>query len=287
MQNLQNEKKPLSVNTILEYKKEGKKLTMLTAYDYSSAKYFDRALVDMILVGDSLAMVALGHENTLKITLDEMIIFTKAVARGVKRALVVADMPFMSYHSDKSSATKNAGKLLQSGASAVKIEGGSDYMIDLTKHLTGCGIPVISHLGFTPQYINTIGGYRVQGKSFENTIAILEQAKKLQSAGAFAIVLEMMPEKSAKFITENLDIPTIGIGAGRFTSGQVLVCDDVLGKYDEFCPKFARKYADLSTVIYDAGKNFVEDVESGRFPGENEIFDLNDEEQQKLNEYCN
>lgn len=274
--------KPVTVSTIMKYKKEDKKITMLTSYDCSTARYVDEAGIDTILVGDSLGMVVLGYDTTLKVTLDEMKIFTSAVARGAKRAMVIADMPFMSYHSSIEKATENAGELIRAGAQAVKIEGGTDYIVEVTKHLNEMGIPVVAHLGFTPQYLNTIGGYSVQGKSFDCTVRILEQAKKLQNAGAFMLVLEMVPEESAKYITEQLEIPTIGIGAGRYTSGQVLVVDDILGKYGEFKPKFARKYADMKSEIFDVASRFRNDVENGLFPSDDEVFKLNDEQRAKL-----
>ena len=192
--------KPVTVSTIMKYKNENKKITMLTSYDCSTARYVDEAGIDTILVGDSLGMVVLGYDTTLKVTLDEMKIFTSAVSRGAKRAMVIADMPFMSYHSSIEKATENAGELIRAGAQAVKIEGGTDYIVEVTKHLNEMGIPVVAHLGFTPQYLNTIGGYSVQGKSFDCTVRILEQAKKLQNAGAFMLVLEMVPEESAKYI---------------------------------------------------------------------------------------
>lgn len=274
--------KPVTVSTIMKYKKEDKKITMLTSYDCSTARYVDEAGIDTILVGDSLGMVVLGYDTTLKVTLDEMKIFTSAVSRGAKRAMVIADMPFMSYHSSIEKATENAGELIRAGAQAVKIEGGTDYIVEVTKHLNEMGIPVVAHLGFTPQYLNTIGGYSVQGKSFDCTVRILEQAKKLQNAGAFMLVLEMVPEESAKYITEQLEIPTIGIGAGRYTSGQVLVVDDILGKYGEFKPKFARKYADMKSEIFDVASRFRNDVENGLFPNDDEVFKLNDEQRAKL-----
>ena len=272
----------LNVKTIQKLKNDGQKITALTAYDYSTAKYLDEAGVDIILVGDSLAMVALGYETTHSIGMEEMLVFTKAVAKGVQRALVVVDMPFMSYHSDVSSAIKNAGEMIKVGAKSIKIEGASDYILEVIERCVQSGIPVVGHLGFTPQFLNTIGGYNVQGKSFETTLGILEQAKKLEQAGVFVIVLEMVPEESAKYITDNLSIPTIGIGAGRYCSGQILVSDDVLGKFSDFTPKFARRYADLDSIIKDSAKKYVEDVLSGEFPSEEEVFKLSEEELQKM-----
>jgi len=277
--------KPISIYTLRKFKNEGKKIIALTAYDYSTAKYIDEAGIDFILVGDSLAMVALGHKTTLEVTVDEMLVFTKAVARAANRALVVADMPFMSYHSSTAEAVTNAGRFLkEGGAKAVKIEGGSKYIVDTVKHCVNVGIPVMGHLGFTPQFLHTLGGYNVQGKNLETTQKILEQAQTLEEAGAFAVVLEMVPEEAARVITENLSIPTIGIGAGRYCSGQILVSDDILGKYSEFTPKFARKYADMAGLIKDAVSRYGDDVVNGDFPAGGEIFHLTDEERERLEE---
>lgn len=274
--------KNVTIATFADKKEKNEKITMLTAYDYSTAKYFDEAGLDSILVGDSLGMVVLGYDTTHKVTMEEMKIFTSAVARGAKRALVISDMPFMSYHCSIDEAVKNAGALIQSGANAVKVEGAGDFILSVIKRFNESGIPVMGHLGFTPQYLNVLGGYKVQGKSFENTMLILEQAKKLEEAGAFAVVLEMVPEEAARYISENLKIPTIGIGGGRYCDGQILVADDVLGKYGEFKPKFARKYADLKTIIFEAAKNYISDVTTHKFPDETEVFHLKDEETNKL-----
>lgn len=270
--------KNITVNTFQAKKANKEKITMLTAYDCSTAKYFDDAGVDAILVGDSVGMVVLGYESTTSVTLDEMKIFTAAVARGAKRCMVVADMPFMSYHLTVADAVKNAGELIRAGASAVKLEGASDFIVEVVKRCVESGIPVVGHLGFTPQYLNVLGGYKVQGKSADKTKFILDQAKKLENAGAFAVVLEMVPEESAELITQKLGITTIGIGAGRYTDGQVLVADDILGKFSEFKPKFARRYADLKSVITKAGEEYVNDVITGKFPSEDEVFHLSQEE---------
>lgn len=277
--------KPITVNTIQKYKNTKKPITALTAYDYSTAKYLDETGIDIVLIGDSLAMVALGYETTHNVTVEDMLVFTKAVSRAAKRSLVVVDMPFMSYHSSKETAIQNAGRFIQEGgAKAVKIEGASPFIVDIIKHCVEVGIPVLGHLGFTPQFLNTLGGYNIQGKTTENTKIILEQAMKLQEAGVFGIVLEMVPEEAAKLITEKLDIPTIGIGAGRYCSGQILVSDDVLGKYSDFTPKFARKFADLSNVMKKAFEDYKQEVENNTFPNENEIFHLSEEENKKLEE---
>lgn len=270
--------KNITVNTFYQKREKNEKITMLTAYDCSTAKYFDEAGVDSILVGDSVGMVVLGYDSTTSVTMDDMKVFTSAVSRGAKRCMIIADMPFMSYHLTVSDAVKNASDLIRAGASAVKLEGASDHILEVVKRCVESGIPVIGHLGFTPQYLNVLGGYKVQGKSAENTRFILEQAKKLEKAGAFAVVLEMVPEESAKLITDNINIATIGIGAGRYTSGQVLVADDILGKYSDFKPKFARRYADLKTIIKDSCEKYIEDVHNGRFPDESEIFHLSEAE---------
>lgn len=273
--------KKISTNTLLKYKKENRKITALTAYDYSTAKFLDESGIDLILVGDSLGMVMLGYKNTLAVTMEDMLHHTKAVVKGVEKSLVVVDMPFMSYQADESSALINAGRCIkEGGASAVKIEGGSKLIVGVTRHCIESGIPVLGHLGFTPQFLNTLGGYNIQGKNIETTKKILEQAKNLEEAGAFGIVLEMVPEESAKYITDNLNIPTIGIGAGRYCSGQILVIDDILGKYTDFTPKFARKYADLASTIKQAVINYKDDVISGDFPSKNEVLELNDKEKE-------
>lgn len=264
--------KKVTVNTIKKYKENQEKFSVLTAYDYSTAKYIDEAGIDIILIGDSLAMTALGYETTHSIGVDEMRIFTKAVAKGVSHALVVTDMPFMSYHTDVASAVKNCGEMIKNGANAVKIEGYSDYILDVIKRLVESGIPVVGHLGFTPQFLNTLGGYKIQGKTHEAAEEILRQAKELEKAGVFSIVLEMVPQESARFITENLDVPTISCGAGKYCDAQVLVCDDVFGKFSEFTPKFARKYGDMKSLIIDCAKRFNDDVKSGKFPSEDEVF---------------
>lgn len=264
--------KKVNVKTIQKYKEENQKFSVLTAYDYSTAKYLDEAGIDIILIGDSLAMVALGYETTHSVGVEEMSIFTKAVSKGVQRAMVVTDMPFLSYHTDIPSAVKNCGEMIKFGANAVKIEGFSDYILDVISRLTETGIPVMGHLGFTPQFLNTLGGYKIQGKTKEAAEEILKQAKSLEQAGVFSIVLEMVPQDSARYITENLTVPTISCGAGKYCDAQVLVSDDVFGKFSDFKPKFARKYGDMKSLILDCAKRFNEDVKSGKFPSDDEIF---------------
>ena len=229
-------------------------------------------------------MVALGYETTHQVSMTEMKIFTSAVARGAKRALVVADMPFLSTTVSISQGIQNAGELIKAGAGAVKIEGGDNYTIELVQRLVTSGIPVVAHLGFTPQFLHVFGGYNIQVITFEQTEFIFIQAKELEIAGAFALVLEMVPEESAKYITENLKIPTIGIGAGRFCDGQILVVDDVLGKFSDFAPKFAKKYADMKSLISIAAQQYIEEVKSNIFPSENHIFRIKEEEKEKLND---
>lgn len=275
--------KKVNFKYLLEQKQYNKKFSALTAYDYSTAKILDEAGIDIILVGDSLAMVALGYDNTNNISIDEMKIFTKAVAKGVTRAMVVCDMPFMSYHTSLEKAIENIGEAIKAGANAIKLEGAGDYIYELTKRCSDFGIPVISHIGFTPQAINAIGGHYIQGKTFDATLELLEKAKKLEQAGSSAILLEMVPEESAKYITENINIPTISCGAGKFCDGQVLVCDDVFGKYSNFKPKFARRYGDMRKLIYDCAKQYDTDVKQGNFPANEEVFHLEENELKQLN----
>lgn len=263
----------ITITTIKNKKLNGEKITALTAYDYSTAKTLNEAGIDIILVGDSLAMVAMGHETTHPVTVDEMIYHTKAVTRGANRSLIVADMPFMSYQADMKDALTNAGRFIkEAGAHAVKIEGCSEYIVSVVSRCQECGIPVLGHLGFTPQFLHTLGGYQVQGKTSDKLELIKKQALELEKAGAFGIVLEMMPEDAAAHITEVLTIPTIGIGAGRKCSGQILVTDDIIGKYSDFTPKFARKYADIHLIVKNAVESYKNDVICGDFPNDNEVF---------------
>ena len=274
--------KPVTSKTFKKLKENKEKITMLTAYDFSTAKYIDECGVDSILIGDSLGMTILGYETTIKVTIEDMLTFTKAVSNGVKRALVIADMPFLSYHLNKEQTTLNAGKLIQAGAKAVKLEGASDFILDEVYHLTQSGINVVGHLGFTPQYINTLGGYFVQGKTYENTIKMLNAAKKLEENGAFSIVLEMVPEESAKYISENLSIPTIGIGAGKYCDGQVLVIDDILGKYPGNIPKFVKQYSNIKEIMKNAILQYNQEVKSGNFPSKEYSFNLTNEEKDRF-----
>ncbi len=271
-----------TVSTFQRLKDSGEKIAMLTAYDYSTAQVLDKAEIDAILVGDSLAMVALGYENTYNITIDEMLIFIKAVAKGAKNSFIIGDMPFMSYNLSVAQGLENAGKMIKAGANAVKLEGCNEHIITLVKRCTETGIPVLGHLGFTPQLMNTLGGHKIQGKTSDKIEAILESAKKLQDAGCFGVVLELMPAESAKYITENLNIPTIGIGAGANCSGQIVVTDDILGKFTDFTPKFVKKYTNLHDEVLRGALNYKQEVKDGLFPSDKESFELQEEEKNKL-----
>ena len=271
-----------TILTFQNLKNNNEKIAMLTAYDYSTAQVLDKAGIDGILVGDSLAMVALGYENTYSITIDEMLIFVRAVARGAKNSFIIGDMPFMSYNLSLEQGLENAGKMISAGANAVKIEGCNDHILALTKRLSESGIPVLAHLGLTPQLLNTLGGYKIQGKTAEQAEYILECAKKLQDAGAFAVVLELVPSESAEYITNNLNIPTIGIGAGVGCSGQIVVTDDIMGKFTDFAPKFVKKFANLHSIMLEGARKYSQEVKDLEFPSEKESFELSEDEREKL-----
>ena len=256
----------ITISKLKGMKEKGEKIPMLTAYDYSTAKFLDEVGVPLILVGDSLGMVVLGYDSTIPVTMEEMLHHTKAVTRGAKNALVVGDMPFMTYHATPAEALHNAGRFLQEGgAQAVKLEGG-EYMAETINYIVTRGIPVMGHLGLTPQSVYQIGGYKVVGKTPEAAKRLLQDAKALDEAGVFAIVLELVPAPVAKLITEEVSIPTIGIGAGKDCDGQVQVINDILGLYTEFVPKHAKQYAKLSEVIKNAVSSYVSEVQSGTFP---------------------
>lgn len=268
--------------SFLKAKRDGEKISMLTAYDYSMAKLIDEAGVDSILVGDSLGMVVLGYENTLQVTVDDIIHHTKAVTRGAKRALVIADMPFLSYHVSVEDSVRNAGRLIQEGnAHAVKLEGGAE-VIDKVEAIVKAQIPVIGHLGLTPQSVNVMGGFKVQGKDEAQAKKIIEDAKLLEKAGAFAIVLECVPEKLAKIVTESVSISTIGIGAGKDCDGQVLVTQDMLGMFSDFIPKFVKKYSEVGISIKDGVKGYIQEMKEGVFPAEKHTFTIDEETLKKL-----
>ena len=271
-----------TVATFKAAKQNGEKLTMLTAYDYSTAKLIDEAGVDSILVGDSLGMVMLGYEDTVSVTMEDMLHHTKAVTRGAKNALVVADMPFMSYQTSVYDAVVNAGRLLKEGrAQAVKLEGGQEFCEHIAA-IVKASIPVVAHIGMTPQSINAYGGFKVQGKSVEAANKIIEDAKAVEAAGAFAVVLECVPAKLAEIISKTVSIPTIGIGAGAGCDGQVLVYQDMLGMYSDFTPKFVKKYCSVGETMTAAFKGYIEDVKNGSFPEEKHTFTVADDVLSKL-----
>jgi 3-methyl-2-oxobutanoate hydroxymethyltransferase len=264
--------KRITVPSILRMKEHGEKITVLTAYDALMAQILDESGIDIVLVGDSGGMVMGGHENTIAVTMEEMLVYTRSVRRGVNRALLVADMPFLSYRTGINNAVKNAGLLLQEGgAEAVKLEGG-EPVIEIVSKLVDFGIPVMGHLGLTPQSINKFGSYRLQGKNEGDEERYIKEAKLLQDAGAFSIVLEKIPAALAAKITESVHIPTIGIGAGIHCDGQVVVTHDMLGLYDKFKPKFVRRYAELGNKMMEAFINYIDDVKSNKFPSEDESY---------------
>lgn len=264
-------RKKITIPEIVQMKQEGRKVTVLTAYDYPTARLVDEGGVDAILVGDSAGVVFSGHENTLPVTMDEMLYHVKAVVRARPKALVVADMPFMACQCGELEALKNCGRMLQEGgAEAVKIEGGSN-MAAIIRAVTEMDIPVMGHVGLTPQSVHRMGGYRVQGRKDEAE-RIIEDARAVQEAGAFAVVLEGIPSKLAARITEQLAIPTIGIGAGPACDGQVLVIHDILGLCEKYSPKFVKRYADLSPIITEATRQYVSEVKAGIFPDEEHSF---------------
>ncbi len=271
-----------TVVTIRQAKEQGEKLTMLTAYDYSMAKLIDEAGINMILVGDSLGMVMLGYEDTLSVTMEDMIHHTRAVARGASDALVVADMPFMSYQTSVYDAVCNAGRLMKEGrAQAVKLEGGREFAEHI-RAITKASIPVVAHLGLTPQSLNAFGGFKVQGKSEEAARKLVEDAKAVEKAGAVAVVLECVPAKLAKLITKQLHIPAIGIGAGADCDGQVLVYQDMLAMFGGFKPKFVKQFAQIGTMMKEAFANYREEVAAGTFPAAEHTFKIEDEVIEKL-----
>jgi len=262
----------ITILDIYKKKAEGKKITMLTAYDFPMAQIVDQAGIDMILVGDSLGMVVQGVTSTLPVTMDEMIYHTKMVSRAASSAMVVGDMPFLSYQTHKAEAVRNAGRFLkEAGAEAVKLEGGSQ-MAETVRAIVNAGIPVVAHIGLTPQYVHMLGGFKVQGKDEAAREKILADARAVQDAGAFSVVLEAMPASLAREIHDMLHIPTIGIGAGPDCDGQVLVIHDILGLFDRFTPKFVKKYANLKDQALKAVKEYKQDVEGGKFPSEEHSF---------------
>ncbi len=261
---------------IKEMKQKGKIIPMLTAYDYATAKLIDSAGIPLILVGDSLGMVVLGYESTIPVTMDEMLHHTKAVVRGTEQALIIGDMPFMTYHASVSEALHNAARFIQEGgAQAVKLEGGEN-MAETVRRVVECGIPVMGHIGLTPQSVHQLGGFKVQGKTQEAAIRLVKDARALEEAGVFAIVLEAIPTPLAKLITKKVGVPTIGIGAGPFCDGQVQVVSDLLGLFTDFVPKHAKQYARLSDIIKQAVGDYINEVQAGTFPTDKQSYTMDE-----------
>ena len=276
------ERKPITTSTIRQMKVEGRPSTMITAYDYAMARNVDEAGIDMILVGDSVGNVMLGYSSTIPVTMDAMIHHTQAVVRGTKYALVVGDMPFMSYQLSEAEGLMNAGRFLkEGGCAAIKLEGGSE-VCPLVKKMVTAGIPVMGHIGLTPQSVNQFGGFKVQGKDVAAAQKLLDDAKALEAAGAFSIVLECVPAALAAKVSEVISIPTIGIGAGNGCDGQVLVCNDLLGVSNGFTPKFVKKYRDLHQEIVGAVSEYISDVRDRSFPAPEHTFKIDDEVLEKL-----
>ena len=271
-----------TTTSLAAQKQSGDKITMLTAYDYSTAKLIAESGINCILVGDSLGMVMLGYDSTLPVTMDDMLHHTKAVARGAKNSMVIADMPFMSYQTSVYDAVKNAGRLIQEGgAAAVKLEGGA-AVCDRIEAIVKASIPVVAHLGLTPQSINAFGGFKVQGKDEQRAKELIEDAKKIEAAGAFMVVLECVPAKLAEIISREISIPTIGIGAGSGCDGQVLVYQDMLGLFSDFTPKFVKKFANIGDAMKVAFKDYIDEVKNGTFPAEEHSFKISDDVIDKL-----
>ena len=276
------ERKPITTSTIRQMKEEGKPITMITAYDYAMARNVDEAGIDMILVGDSVGNVMLGYSSTIPVTMDAMIHHTQAVVRGTKYALVVGDMPFMSYQASEAEGLLNAGRFLkEGGCTAIKLEGCSE-VCPLVKKMVTAGIPVMGHIGLTPQSVNQFGGFKVQGKDVAAAQKLVDDAKALEAAGAFSIVLECVPAALAAKVSEMISIPTIGIGAGNGCGGQVLVCNDLLGFSNGFTPKFAKKYRNLHKEIVGAVSEYINDVRDRSFPAPEHTFKIDDEVLEKL-----
>ncbi|MGG4441128.1 3-methyl-2-oxobutanoate hydroxymethyltransferase [Brevibacillus fortis] len=269
--------RPITTSSIRKKKETRTPITMVTAYDYPSAKLADEACADMILVGDSLGMVVLGYDSTIPVTMEDMLHHTKAVTRGAKRAFVVADLPFLSYHGTLEEAVKNAGRLMQEGlAKAVKMEGGRELAPIITRCVQA-GIPVVGHIGLTPQSVHQLGGYKVQGRDLEAAQKLLDEALAIQEAGAFAIVLECVPEEVAGMIADKLDIAVIGIGAGVTCDGQVLVFHDLVGYASDITPKFVKRYANIGETIREAIETYNKEVEARSFPGPEHVFHASEE----------
>lgn len=271
-----------TVRSFLDAKRSSQKITMLTSYDYSMAKILDEGGIDAVLVGDSLGMTMQGRDSTLPVTMDEMLYHCRCVARGVQNAMVIGDMPFLSYQIDLTEAVRNAGRLVQEGGvGAVKLEGGRK-MAETVRAIVGAQIPVMGHIGLTPQSVNMFGGFKVQGKEESRARELIDDAMALEDAGVFSIVLEAVPEALAKLITEKVSVPTIGIGAGRFCDGQVLVIHDTIGMYSDFTPKFVKQYANLKQTITEAVGAYIDDVRTQRFPEKKHTYGMDDSVLEKL-----
>ena len=266
----------VTINQIKEMKQKGEKIAMLTAYDYTTAKIIDEVGIPLILVGDSLGMVVLGYESTIPVTTEEMLHHTKAVVRGAKQAMVIGDMPFMTYHISVSDALNNAARFIQEGgAQAIKLEGGVT-VAEKVQRIVECGIPVMGHIGLTPQSIHQLGGFKVQGKTSEAAARLLKDAKALEEAGAFAIVLETVPAPLGALITREINIPIIGIGAGIGCDGQVQIINDILGSFTDFIPKHAKRYAKLADIMSSAITEYYNDVKTGSFPTDEQSFSMDE-----------
>lgn len=272
----------VTVNYFREAKASGKKITILTAYDYPTAKLLDEAGLDSILVGDSLGMVVLGYEDTTKVTMEDMVHHIKAAARGTKRAMLIGDMPFLSYHTGKNESVRNAGRLIsEGGCKAVKLEGGKEIADDI-RAIINAGIPVMGHLGYTPQSINVFGGHKAQGNTYEAAVRIYEDALLLQETGVFSLVLECVPHMLATFISKRLVIPVIGIGSGNGCDGQVLVTPDILGLFRDSTPKHSRVFVEMGKAYDEASKKYIEDVKSGVFPAIVNTFKIDEDIMNRL-----
>ena len=269
--------KKFTIKSFQKAKDEKRPISMLTAYDYSMAKILDGAGADALLVGDSLGMVVQGHDSTISVTIEDMIYHAKAVNRAAKRALVIVDMPFMSYHVSMEEAVRNAGRLMkEGGAHAIKLEGGVEFA-ETIRQIVRAQIPVMGHIGMTPQSVHMFGGFKVQGKSLVQAQKIIDDAKALEEAGVFAITLECVPEELSKIITETVNVPTIGIGAGKYCDGQVLVSNDMLGMFSDFVPKFVKQYAHISTDIERAVKTYIKEMNESSFPEKKHTFTIDED----------
>jgi 3-methyl-2-oxobutanoate hydroxymethyltransferase len=275
--------KKLTIQDIIMMKQNGEKISMLTAYDASFAGLIDASGIEMVLVGDSLGMVLLGYDSTIPVTMEEMLHHCRAVNRGIKRAVMVGDMPFMSYQVSESEAITNAGRFLkESGCDAVKLEGGTE-MCDKVKAISLAGIPVMGHIGLTPQTASQLGGYKVQGRDADSARKLLQSARDLEASGAFSIVLECIPAELSEVITKAVSIPTIGIGAGKHCDGQVLVTHDMVGMFEKFIPSFVKQYVNLASQIKEAVATYNEEVKNGSFPSEEQSFNVQIDIQNLLN----